>query len=172
LMRLIADWEKDRCVDDQETMELAGEGLPPLRMRRIEVSAPHSLRSATWSGPSNRYVTATPIALDRHPGNLRSNLNATAHKAAVEAQQCIADACERIGLPRPISVEISQAPMLSGAQPAHAFRPWPNRPGRTPRVRIHADIRFAEPVEGPVILGAGRFFGLGLCLPVPMETEH
>jgi CRISPR-associated protein Csb2 len=30
----------------------------------------------------------------------------------------------------------------------------------------HAVIRFAEPVDGPVILGAGRFTGLGLCRPL------
>jgi CRISPR-associated protein Csb2 len=27
-------------------------------------------------------------------------------------------------------------------------------------------IEFAEPVAGPVLLGAGRFVGLGLCLPL------
>ena len=27
-------------------------------------------------------------------------------------------------------------------------------------------IRFADPVDGPVVLGAGRFVGLGLCLPI------
>jgi CRISPR-associated protein Csb2 len=35
-----------------------------------------------------------------------------------------------------------------------------------PRVPIHADIRFELPVKGPLLLGAGRYFGLGLCLPV------
>jgi CRISPR-associated protein Csb2 len=30
---------------------------------------------------------------------------------------------------------------------------------------FHATIEFAEPVAGPVVLGAGRFFGLGLCIP-------
>jgi len=33
-------------------------------------------------------------------------------------------------------------------------------------VRVHADIQFAAPVRGPLLLGAGRYFGLGLCLPV------
>jgi CRISPR-associated protein Csb2 len=34
------------------------------------------------------------------------------------------------------------------------------------RFLTHAVIRFSEPVEGPVILGAGRFVGLGLCRPI------
>jgi CRISPR-associated protein Csb2 len=172
LMRLVADWENNRSMDGEGTMELAGEHLPPVRVKRVELPGARTLRPARWCWPAMRYVTVTPIALDRHPGNLRSNRAATAHRACVEAQQCIANACERIGLPRPISVEVSLAPMLPGVQPVHAFLPWPNRPGRTRRVRVHADIRFAEPVKGPVMLGAGRFFGLGLCLPVTEETQH
>ena len=110
---------------------------------------------------------ATPIALDRNPGNIRSNQGGTAQRAAIEAQRSIADACERIGLPRPLSVEVSLSPLLPGVQPVRAFLPWPGRPGRVSRTRVHADIIFPEVVRGPVILGAGRFFGLGLCLPVP-----
>ena len=169
LLRLIAAWERDRAINADGTMELGGGSLPPVHIRRVELSAKNTLRPATWCRPARRFVTATPIALDRNPGNLRSNQYGSAHKASIEAQQFVADACERIGLPRPISVEVSLAPLLPGAQPVHAFLPWPGRPGRTARVRVHADIRFAEAVRGPVLLGAGRFFGLGLCLPIPEE---
>lgn len=164
LLRLVAAWEKDREKDG--TMELAGGGLPIVCIKRVELSTKKTLNPATWCRPAHRFVTATPIALDRNPGNLRSNQQRTAHKASIEAQRYVADACERIGLPRPISVEISLAPLLPGTQPVHAFLPWPGRPGRTARVRVHADILFAEKVTGPVLLGAGRFFGLGLCFPI------
>jgi len=169
LLRLIAAWERDRAGDSDGTMELAGGTLPPMKLRRVDLSAKVTLYPRTWCRPARRFVTATPIALDRNPGNLRSNQQGTAHKASIEAQRSVAGACERIGLPRPISVEVSFAPLLAGAQPVHSFLPWPGRPGRTVCVRVHADIRFAEPVCGPVILGAGRFFGLGLCLPVSSE---
>ena len=147
-------------------MELAAGTLDPVRVVRVDVADKWSLRPRTWCGPSKRFVTATPIALDRHPGRLRSNHERAAHKAAVEAQRTIADACERVGLPRPVSVEISLGPLLPGAQHVREFLPWPGRPGRTARARVHADIRFAHPVRGPVLLGAGRYFGLGLCLPI------
>lgn len=169
LLRLVAAWEADRAVDPDGTMELASGTLPPVRLRRIELAAKVSLRPGTWCRPARRFVTATPIALDRNPGNLRSNQQRTAHKASIEAQRSIAIACERIGLPRPLSVEISITPLLSGAQPAHSFLPWPGLPGRTKRVLVHADIRFAKPLRGPVLLGAGRYFGLGLCLPTSEE---
>lgn len=164
LLRLIATWEKKTAKGD--LVELAGDGLPPLSLARVDVSEKLALAPSRWARPSSRFITATPIALDRHPGNLRSNVAGAAHKAAIEAQRSVADACERIGLPRPVSVEISHEPMLAGVQPVRAFRPWPGRVGRAARARVHADIRFGRVVRGPVLLGAGRYFGLGICLPV------
>jgi CRISPR-associated protein Csb2 len=130
------------------------------------VSAKWSLSPELWCHAATRFITATPIALDKNPGNLRSNRDGAARKAALEAQQSIGDACLRVVGVRPVAVEVSLAPLLPGAQHVRAFLPWPGRPGRTPRVRVHADIRFEERVHGPLLLGAGRFFGLGLCLPV------
>jgi CRISPR-associated protein Csb2 len=171
LLRTIAGWEKDRAIgDDGTVMELASGTMPPVQVRRVELPEKSSLTPATWCRPARRFVTATPIALDRNPGNLRSNRDGTAARASLEAQRSVADACERIGLPRPAAVEVSLAPLMAGTQPVRAFRPWPGRPGRSARVRVHAEIRFADRVEGPVLLGAGRFFGLGLCLPVPEVT--
>lgn len=165
LLRLIAKWEKERA-NERGNLTLAGGTLPPFHVRRVEVSAKAALDPARWSRSSKRFITATPIALDKNPGNLRSNLDGTAHKAALEAQQSISDACKNVVGVRPVSVEVSLAPLLPGAQHVRHFLPWPGRPGRSPRVRLHADIQFAEPVWGPLLLGAGRFFGLGLCLPV------
>lgn len=171
LFRLVVQWEHNRGRIDgpgHPLLELASGSLPPVVVRRVlpEDTDKVSLRPRTWCGPSAHYISATPIALDKYPGNLRSNREHTAHKAAVEAQSSIADACEHIGLPRPVYVEVSFAPLLSGAQHVHEFPPWPGRGDRPSRVRVHADIRFDRPVSGPVILGAGRYLGMGLCLPV------
>ena len=167
LLRLVAAWEMARAIDKEKSIvELARGTLLPVRLQRVELSEKASLHPWRWCRPACRFVTATPIALDRNPGNLRSNQHGTAHKASVEAQRSIAESCERVGLPRPISVEVSLAPLLPGAQPVRSFLLWPDRPGRIQRVRVHADIRFNKAVRGPVLLGAGRFFGLGLCLPV------
>jgi CRISPR-associated protein Csb2 len=161
LFRLIAGWEArqaDGCLT------LAGEGLPPVTFKRVDVATTDSARPTRWSAPSTRFVTATPIALDRNPGNLRSNVDGTAHKAAKEARETIATACEVIGLPRPSGVNISFAPLTQGAQSSTAYLSPSG--GKTQRVRVHAEIHFEVPVRGPVLLGAARHFGLGLCLPV------
>jgi CRISPR-associated protein Csb2 len=174
LLRLLARWESVRGdPNDDYAIDLgtpADFGRPiQVRFRRVEVPSKATLNAARWCRPSRRFVTATPIALDRHPGNLRSNVARTAHKAAAEAETSVADACERIGLPRPSSVSISLAPILPGAQHVHQFSPWPPRPGKMRRARIHAEIVFSETVRGPVLVGAGRYFGLGLCLPLPEQ---
>jgi CRISPR-associated protein Csb2 len=168
LLRLVANWEKARS-DDRGILTLAAGGSPPIAIRRVEMSAKQSLSPDLWCRPSRRFITATPIALDRNPGNLRSNTGRTAHKASLEAQQSISDACLRVVGARPISVEVSLSPLLPGAQHVREFLPWPGRPGRTARVRVHADIQFSASVRGPLLIGAGRFFGLGLCLPVEDE---
>ena len=165
LLRLVAKLEEERA-DHRGELTLAGGTLPPFRIRRVDISAKAALDPMRWSRSSARFITATPIALDKNPGDLRSNQGGTAHKAALEAQESIRDACIRVVGLRPSAVEVSLAPLLAGAQHVRDFRPWPGRPGRTPRVRVHADIHFPAPVEGPLLLGAGRYFGLGLCLPV------
>lgn len=176
LMRLLGKWESERGDrDDDYAIELVTPsdlGRPlRIRLRRVEVPNKATLKVKRWCKASRRFITATPIALDRHPGNLRSNIERTAHKAAAEAASSIEAACERIGLPRPSDVSISLAPLLPGAQHVRQFAPWPPQPGRPRRARVHAEIIFPEVVCGPVLLGAGRFFGLGLCLPVADRNE-
>lgn len=165
LFRLIAKWEKERA-NNLGNLTLAGGTLPSFVVRRVDVSAKAALDPARWCRASTRFITATPIALDKHPGNLRSNRVGTAHKAALEAERTISDACLRVVGVRPYAVEVSLPPLLQGAQHVREYPPWPGRPGRTPRARVHADIRFETLVRGPLLLGSGRYFGLGLCLPV------
>lgn len=165
LFNLLAKWEAERA-DDQGRLTLAGGSLPPYKVRRVEVPTKWSLSPDHWCRPSTQFVTATPIALDRNPGNLRSNQKGTSRRAEQEAQRTISDACERIVGIRPISVEVSFAPLLLGAQHVRDFLPWPGRPRRLSRVRVHAEMRFDVQVRGPLLVGAGRYFGLGLCVPI------
>lgn len=147
--------------------------LTPLTGRRKTTTRDY------WCRPARRWLTVTPIALDRFPGNLRSTRPETRDQAVAEAAAGIVQACVNAGLaagPSDVgNVTVRLDPPLVGipASPAvrtsHGQRHFPGyRVGQgTPRACVHAEIEFAEPVRGPVLIGAGRFLGYGLCLPSP-----
>jgi CRISPR-associated protein Csb2 len=84
-------------------------------------------------------------------------------------------ACRNISLPEPEAVVIDKHSAIEGVPSAYPsgksprWMNWRLPPSLASRQLTHAVIRFAEPVDGPVILGAGRFVGLGLCRPIDGE---
>ena len=127
-----------------------------------------SLRPSIWSRDSCRWVSATPIALPRHPGRLRGGMAAARARAWAAAESAVASACEHVGLPEPVSVEVSLSPFLAGTRPADRFPAFSqNDRGGQPvrRQLVHASVTFEHPVAGPLMLGTGRFLGLGLMRP-------
>jgi CRISPR-associated protein Csb2 len=136
-------------------------------VRRVSEPSPHlsTLDHLTWCEEGTVWGTVTPILLDRFPGDLGSNNTAIAQRAEEEAQQVISRACERVGLPRPRIVSLA-APCFTGCAVAEKFRRRRDRDGLPPRVRVHALIDFGQVIQGPVVLGAGRYIGLGLCRPL------
>ena len=137
--------------------------------RVLGLSTLISLRPRIWQRPSLRWVSATPIALPRHPGLLGSGTQASRKKAWARAEAAVRLACGHIGLPAPAVVEVSLAPLLVGATPIRNFPAFVQRGrgGKPIRRRlVHAALTFEEPVSGPLMLGAGRFLGLGLMHPV------
>lgn len=110
---------------------------------------------------SSRWASVTPIVLDRH----------LKRKDDAEIRELVASACENAGLPRPNPerIRVSKHSAVEGTPPA---RPLAGEPSwlqwKLPsllktRWLTHATIDFEQQVEGPVLLGAGRFTGLGLC---------
>ena len=66
-------------------------------------------------------------------------------------------------------MEISLDPFVLGARPAADFPPFRQRgqDGKpVARRLLHASLTFDQKVEGPLMLGAGRFMGLGLMRPI------
>jgi CRISPR-associated protein Csb2 len=145
--------------------------LPIARLGNCELEADDrsdsrfALQPETWTAidrPSRRWSTVTPIALDRH---------AKSDTPATEIEATIAASCERIGLPRPADVILSPVSLFVGA-PTAGEMPRLERKADGGRIRhTHAILTFAEPVVGPVLIGAGRYRGYGLCRPIPEEVE-
>ena len=91
----------------------------------------------------------------------------------------IATACRNIDLPEPLAIEIHKHSAIKGVPSAYPARGERNRPDWSfpkgskfaSRPRRHVVLHFGENIEGPVILGAGRFHGFGLCLPLNGERN-
>jgi len=124
-----------------------------------------TLQSDTWtsaSRPAKCWATVTPISLDRHPKA----------KDPVEQQdelaQLIRQACAAIDLPEPVRVVPYPISAFNGA-PGGGRYPRLARKDGSNRRQTHALLWFDEPVVGPVLLGAGRFRGWGVCRPYEGE---
>ena len=128
-----------------------------------------SLTPIRWCSTSDVWASATPVLLDRFPD----------HGDAEEEARLIAAACTNIGLPEPIAIELHKHSAVRGAPSAYPARGDARRPDWSfprgakfaSRPRRHVVLQFGEPVSGPVILGAGRFRGFGLCLPLKRESH-
>jgi CRISPR-associated protein Csb2 len=112
-----------------------------------------ALRPATWAQPARVWRSATPILLDRFP-----------KKNGPTVEDLLKAACRRIHLPDPIRIEHGPYSVLDGVPPVPVFRLRRNGDDR-PRWGVHAELEFPAQVRGPVILGAGRYFGMGLMRP-------
>ena len=151
---------------DKERRVLTLEG-PPLNEPLHLASAPdegarrQSLSSVAYLEPSRVWASATPIVLERH----------LKRKDDAEKREFVANACEHAGLPRPNAdrIRVGKHSATDGMPPARplAGEPpwtrWKAPKSLASRPLVHAVIDFERNVSGPVLLGAGRFTGLGLC---------
>lgn len=125
-----------------------------------------TLRPVTWCRSSKRWASATPVALDRNPGDLHHVDPEKRRAAFLDATAIVVDAVQRVGLPAPVEVDVLRSCVLPGtAKPRHYPR-FPVDQQRAQRVLVHVRLVFGDSVSGPVLIGAGRYHGLGLCLPV------
>lgn len=128
--------------------------LGSIPVRLVEDAQPElaSLRFLAYCRPSRVWASLTPVILDKHP-----------KKGKLPPERIVADSCLRTGLPEPVEVRIGPVSGILGAPAAREFHGESRQTAN--RTRCHAILRFSRPVRGPVLVGAGRFFGLGLFLP-------
>jgi len=176
LYAAVGAWEasaRTGDADDRPTLPVHLGRAGAFEVRRadpiVDDISLEGLRPQGWCRPSHRWLTATPIALDRNPGDLWSRDADRRSEALTQARDILSVACERIGVPRPAAVEILPAAPLKGAAKARHYPPYPGRDDRHQRVLVHAELVFAEAVQGPILLGAGRYLGLGVLRPVDYE---
>jgi CRISPR-associated protein Csb2 len=146
-------------------------------IERVTAESPsRTLQPEQYTRPTRRWATITPIVFGRFPRRLDSD----------EARDMVREHCQMIGLPEPSQVEVLTVSPILGVPPASHFptlstagkqvgaafgksryRVPPSPPNQSqPRLRAHVVISFDQPVRGPILLGAGRYLGMGFCLPM------
>ena len=158
---------KDSSPEERRKVLIACESLKEINLKEVlghwtvELANADldggTLRTSTWTRAATRWATASPILLDRFP-----------KPKGPTVEDLIATSCQRVGLPAPVSIEHGPYPFLTGSQPVPAFR-LQRKPGERARWGVHAVLTFPEKVRGPMLLGAGRYFGLGLLQPLREE---
>jgi CRISPR-associated protein Csb2 len=142
-------WQIRRCLDDAEITTLS---------------------EYTWTRKARVWASVSPMLLDRFPKPITQYgkepiANSAKYKPGDSPEEIVADACERIGLPRPKAILLHKNSLVLGVPPSTRFH-LRRRKDEVPRPASHVILEFSEPVQGPVLIGAGRYFGLGLFLPL------
>jgi CRISPR-associated protein Csb2 len=130
-----------------------------------------SLDPTPYVADARIWATCTPIVLDRHLKEIG--------KAGLEAEieGLVRQACRNIGLPEPVRLVAAKHSAVEGVPSAYpsgrapAWTGWRLPPSLASRQLTHVVLQFENAVRGPVILGAGRFVGLGLCRALD-PVEH
>ena len=159
LRRLVLD-------EDREPVRVPGAGRLWFKLIAPGRRPLKSLEETLYRGPSRTWETVTPVIHARR--RTSSGPRGIARQVATD--------CAFAGLPEPIRIEVLKNAPLAGAPdsplPAKAVPPdW-----RASMTGPHGHLRltFAQPIEGPVLLGRASHFGLGLCRPareIPLLEE-
>lgn len=134
-------------------VELDAREAPPLNMQ-----------SRTWTRISRIWTSVTPVVFDRHfDGPKKWELAADA----------VGNACERIGLPRPLEVLLQPVSLAEGVPHSREFAHLTRKSDGGRMHHSHVVLVFDQAVRGPVLVGAGRYRGYGVFRPVgPLENGN
>lgn len=120
-------------------------------MSESEVEWRSSTSPSRWVGPSKDWVTVFPVVQERR---VRGDVTL----------DVVAEWCQHVGLPSPTGFAWSTAPFVAGAARLRQTDMFRDASARRPYG--HLTIRFDEEILGPVALGRGRQYGLGLMAPL------
>ncbi len=123
-------------------------------------SRPTNLDPATWTTPFRVWASVTPVVLNRHfDGSDKWE----------RAAESVKDMCGHVGLPRPHEVLLHPVSLVEGVPHAREFPRLTRKRDRGRQSHSHTVVIFDEPVRGPVLIGAGRYRGYGLCRPMTRD---
>jgi CRISPR-associated protein Csb2 len=154
----LSDEERDVCLATVvriSELHMGKAGAWRVEMANEETPE-FNLRTAAWTRASRLWATVTPFVFDRYPKDPYGE----------EAVDTVRRACLRVGLPAPASVSLTPVSPHIGVPHSARFSPAPARDGKPRRYHHHVVFAFSEPVGGPIVIGAGRYYGYGFCRPL------
>jgi CRISPR-associated protein Csb2 len=112
-----------------------------------------SLRANRFHGWSKDWASVTPVILDRHP------------RRSLTIQDVVASMCGDVGLPIPERVDVTPLSLFKGGAETRRIH-LGQRDYLKKSQFTHLKLSWEREVPGPLLLGRGRYFGLGVMLPL------
>lgn len=134
-------------------LNLVGGDQLKVTLRDSTRPRPWATHPRRWEKPATEFATVFPAVYERFEKKRTPDL------------EIVARWCENAGLPKPIAAQISRSSYLSGVPKFESREVWRDRSTRKYPF-AHVKVTFETPVSGPVAIGRGRSFGLGLLVPV------
>jgi len=113
------------------------------------------LNPLRWQRRGRRWATVTPVIFDRHP------------KRGVDTLEVLKLSGRHAGLPERCCGGIEPGSPIRGVPESRSCALLGDWDKGTP-IRsyvAHVWLEFGEDVEGPILLGRGRYLGIGLMVP-------
>jgi CRISPR-associated protein Csb2 len=133
------------------------------RLQRSARDEPRAaLRLQPWTRASRFWASVTPIVLHHYPKKNREG----------SVVEIVGEAFESAGLPRPLRVAVQPVSYFRGVGHVLEMPEFSEGGEGLCRYQTHVVVEFERLVEGPVLVGRGRFRGYGLCRPVRGEDER
>ncbi len=143
----------DAAIRRLRSLHFGAQGAIGLRLSR-GAEGLKSLDFGRYCRASSVWASVTPVALSQYPKS----------KKGLSEEAVVARDFSYLGLPEPVEIYVQDVAFVRGAPRAREFAR-----GRissvTNRLLRHVYVRFAEKVEGPLLVGAGRHMGFGVLSP-------
>jgi CRISPR-associated protein Csb2 len=124
-----------------------------------------------FASSSCEWLSVTPVAIHRcykvptrSPDGQRLSSNERHIRRVSEWTNLLRASLRHIRLPEDLiascNITLTPSPLLGGTERAERYRPKNER-----GPFVHARLEFRRPVRGPLLVGDGRYVGLGLFAP-------
>ncbi len=118
---------------------------------------PWAANPRRWEQPSTSFSSVFPVVHERF----------VRPKPSLDD---VASWCRHAGLPDPVEMRLHRYPTVPGGVDLHPTEVRRKSSDRRPF--SHLDLVFDRPIVGPVAVGGGRHFGLGLMVPTDRRGDH